>query len=189
MDRRRFLVSSLAGALASPQSALAQTRKTFTLGVLYPGALDERRLSAIRQGLSEGFGDDRRVVFQARSADGHAERLATMAAELVGASVGVIFAIAPAAISAVRATATRIPIVALDLETDPVAAGWIQSIARPGGNLTGIFFDAPEVAGKWIQLIRESVPARSRIAVLWDPATGPAQALAAEQAARMMFPE
>jgi putative ABC transport system substrate-binding protein len=71
----------------------------------------------------------------------------------------------------------------VDLESDPVAAGFVTSPARPGGNLTGLFLDVPELSGKWIELLREMVPRLSRIAVVWDPATPPNLLRGAEVAA------
>jgi putative ABC transport system substrate-binding protein len=77
-----------------------------------------------------------------------------------------------------------VPIIALDLESDPVASGFAQNIAKPGQNLTGLFLDAPTLCGKWLQLIDEVVPRVSRIAVLWDSTTGPYQLDAIKAAAR-----
>jgi len=85
--------------------------------------------------------------------------------------------------AAIRAT-TTIPIVGLDLESDPVANRWARSLARPGGNLTGIFLDLPELGGKQIELLKEAVPTLSRLAVLWDSTVGGVQFRATESAAR-----
>ena len=79
---------------------------------------------------------------------------------------------------------TSIPTVALDLETDPMAAGFVVTLARPGRNITGVFLDFPELSGKWLQLLKETVPRISRVALLWDQATGQVQVKAAEAAAR-----
>jgi putative ABC transport system substrate-binding protein len=94
---------------------------------------------------------------------------------LVKRNVRVLFAAGPVAVRYMRAATTTIPIVALDLESDPVNSGLVQSIARPGGNLTGLFFDFPEFSAKWLQLLAEAVPNLSRLAVLWDPTTAPVQ--------------
>ena len=77
-----------------------------------------------------------------------------------------------------------IPIVAIDLETDPVQAGWARSLARPGGNLTGTFLDNSALAGKWIELMRAAAPGVRRTGLLWDSTTGSAQLLAAKAAAQ-----
>jgi putative ABC transport system substrate-binding protein len=83
-----------------------------------------------------------------------------------------------------RRLTSTIPIVALDLESDPVGSGIVASLARPGGNVTGIFMDLPELAGKQIQLLREEVPTLSRLAVVWDERIGTPQLRAAQVAAR-----
>lgn len=86
--------------------------------------------------------------------------------------VDVIFAVSPAAVHAARSASRTIPIVALDLESDPVADGLINSLSRPGGQITGVFFDFPEFSKKWLELLKEAMPQLTKVAVLWDPATG-----------------
>jgi putative ABC transport system substrate-binding protein len=76
---------------------------------------------------------------------------------------------------AAKAATSAVPIVAIDLETDPVASGLVASLARPGGNITGLFLDQADMTGKWLQLLREVLPAAQRMAVLWDVNTGPWQ--------------
>jgi putative ABC transport system substrate-binding protein len=78
---------------------------------------------------------------------------------------------------------TTLPIIAIDLESDPVGAGFIASFARPGGNITGIFLDFPDFSKKWLELLKEAVPSASLISIFWDPASGPLQIRAAEAAA------
>jgi putative tryptophan/tyrosine transport system substrate-binding protein len=95
-----------------------------------------------------------------------------MAAELVSFGVDALHAASPAAVRAARDVTSSVPIVALDLETDPVGSGWVATLARPGGNVTGIFLDGPEFSAKCLQLLREAVPAITEVAILWDPATG-----------------
>src|SRR5260370_8366298 len=85
-------------------------------------------------------------------------------------------------VAAMRAT-TTIPIVGIELETDPVASGWVKSLARPGGNFTGLFLDLPELSGKQIELFKEAVPGLSNPGVLWDSAIGEVQLRAAQTAA------
>jgi putative ABC transport system substrate-binding protein len=126
------------------------------------------------------------VLLELRSSGGDVNRLAVLAAELMHARVEVILAIAPAAVRAAREATASMPIVAMDLETDPLKSGFVHSLARPGGNVNGIFFDAPEVAGKWMQLLRDVVPTLQHVALLWDPSTGLAQIQAAESAARSL---
>jgi putative tryptophan/tyrosine transport system substrate-binding protein len=77
-----------------------------------------------------------------------------------------------ASVKAAKAATRDLPIVAVDLESDPIASGFVASLAAPGGNITGLFLDLPDLAGKWLQLVREVVPDARRIAVLWDANTG-----------------
>ena len=91
------------------------------------------------------------------------------AGDLVRLKVNVIFAATPEAVAAARSATSSIPTVAVDLESDPVAMGYIKSLARPGGNLTGMFLDLPELSGKQVGLLKEIVPRLSRIAILWHP--------------------
>src|SRR5215831_2140371 len=83
-----------------------------------------------------------------------------------------------------RQATTTVPIVAEDLERDPVASGLVERYSHPGGNLTGVFLDVPEFSGKWLELLREVVPRLTRVAVLWDPATGPVHVRGLESAVR-----
>jgi len=109
-----------------------------------------------------------------------------MARELVERNVAVLVALSPAAVQAVRSLTTTIPIVAFDLETDPIGSGLVKSLARPGGNVTGVFFDFPEFSKKWLELMKETLPRLARIGVLWDPATGFTQLRAIEAVAAIM---
>jgi len=103
------------------------------------------------------------------------ETLPNLAADLVRRNVDVILVSGPAGIRAVRDATSTIPIVALDLESDPVEAGFARSFAQPGGNLTGCFLDQPGLTGKWLELIVEAIPGTRPIAVLVDMTTGPWQ--------------
>lgn len=96
-----------------------------------------------------------------------------LANDLVRAKVDAILAIAPAGVSAAAKATTFIPIVAVDLESDPIAQGFAVSLSAPRGNITGLFLDFPDLSGKWIQLLKEALPKLARAGVLWDPATGP----------------
>jgi putative ABC transport system substrate-binding protein len=95
--------------------------------------------------------------------------------------VNVIFAGIPEAVSAARDATTSIPIVEVDLESDPLAKGYVKSLARPGGNLTGIFLDFPELTGKQVGLLKAIVPGLSRLAVIGLPNLNAAQFAAAEK--------
>jgi putative tryptophan/tyrosine transport system substrate-binding protein len=109
-----------------------------------------------------------------------------VARTLVRDKVDVIHAIARVAIEAARKATATIPIVAHDYETDPIAAGFVATLARPGGNITGMFLDIPEISGKLLELLKTTLPGLRRIAVLWDPLTGKEQARAVERAAKAL---
>src|SRR5215831_19316744 len=112
--------------------------------------------------------------------------LSALAHELLQFQADVIVTSSPAATEAVRQATTTVPIVATDLERDPVASGLVERYNHPGGNLTGVFLDLPEFSGKWLELPREVVPGLTRVAVLWEPATGPVQVRGLESAARAL---
>lgn len=132
----------------------------------------------------QGWIEGQTVSFEYSSARTDPSRFAEAATELVRLKVDVIFAeSAPATRAAFAATRT-IPIVAVDLTNDPVAAGYAESYGRPGGNVTGIFLDAPEFASKWLELLQAIVPGLSRVAVLWDPSPGATHLQAVQSAAR-----
>ena len=103
--------------------------------------------------------------------------------------MNVIFAPTPEAVAAARNATNSIPIVALDLESDPLAMGYVKSIARPGGNVTGMFLDLPELSGKQVGLLKEIVPRLSRIAIFGIPGLNAAQFAAAETAVRALAVE
>ena len=111
---------------------------------------------------------------------------AKMARALVRDKVDVIHASGSVAIRAAQTATRTLPIVAHDYETDPVAAGFVATLARPGGNITGMFLDLPEISGKLLELLKTALPGLRRISVLWDPLTGKAQVIAVEQAARAL---
>ena len=191
MIARRTFLGGGAALLARPRRAGAQpATKMARVGVLRPAPEDarfRRDFEGFREALREGgFAEGQNVVLDYRMRPGPAETIEALAVELVQLPVDVLTAIAPAAVAAAAKATRSIAIVAIDLETDPIARGLAQSLARPGGNVTGVFLDFPDLSGKWLQMIREVVPGLSRVALLWDPATGPAQLKAAESAARAL---
>jgi putative ABC transport system substrate-binding protein len=168
-------------------SGVQPAAKVPRIGYLSAGTAATSTVEAFRQRLGElGYVDGRDIVLEERWAEGQLERLPVLAAELVHLRVQVIFAGGPAPLrAAMQATAT-IPIVAIDLETDPVAMGFVASLVRPGGNVTGVFLDLPELSGKQLELLREAVPGVARVAVLWDPTSAPFPLRALEAAARAL---
>jgi putative tryptophan/tyrosine transport system substrate-binding protein len=172
--RRREFITLLGGAAAVwPLVARAQPA-TPVIGFLHSASFDAfaERLRAFRQGLKEtGHVEAEDVVIEYRFAENQTDRLPMLANELVGRSVAAIVAAGGAEFAAKAATAT-IPIVFYVAE-DPVGTGLVASLARPGGNLTGVNFFASELAAKRLELLREFVPGAARVAVLVNP-TGPA---------------
>jgi putative ABC transport system substrate-binding protein len=171
MDRRRFLLTSLAGALAAPLAAGAQQgTKAARVGYLAGDLTGGPHLTeAFRQGLRDlGYVEGRNVVIEYRDAEGKLERLPALAAELVALKVDVIFAVGTLhALAAKQATKT-IPIV-FAAATDPVTDGLVTSLARPGGTVTGLSILAPELVSKRLEQLKQAVPGVSRVAVLWHP--------------------
>jgi putative ABC transport system substrate-binding protein len=129
--------------------------------------LGEERERLINEGITSELATEK-VTLVVRSAEGDSQLLAKYADEFVQSRVDVILAVASGSLEAARRATQTIPIVALDLESDPIATGAAQSLNRPGGNVTGAFFDAPEIASKWIQIMRELVPQISRAGLLYD---------------------
>jgi len=174
--RRREFIAVLGGAAAWPTTTHAQGVPV--IGFLHPGFPDmgAPTFKALSDGLSDaGYIDGRNVKIEARWAGGKPETLAQLAQELIQLRPAVLVPTARPSIEAARAATTSVPIVANDLESDPVASGYVVSLAHPGGNLTGFFLDAPALCGKWLQQIREIVPDVKKIVVLWDSTTGPYQ--------------
>jgi len=172
-----LLLASLLGLAAMLPAAHAQHPTNIPrVGFFRPAPPSPeaaRILEAFKQGLREqGYVDGQTVAVEVRYPATTADRLSDIALELVRLKPSAIFAAASSGIDAVRNATSTIPIVALDLETDPLASGIVASLDRPGGNVTGIFLDFPELGGKWLELVKEVAPKVSRVAVLWDPATG-----------------
>jgi putative tryptophan/tyrosine transport system substrate-binding protein len=176
MNRRSF--GRLAtGAALWPAAARAQRNpESPKVGML--SNAKERSASAVDvvvDGLrASGFAPSQ-VELVLRYTEGDPGNVAPMVAEIIGKKVSVFVAAGPANLRAAREATSTVPIVAYDFETDPVAAGYAANIARPGGNVTGVFLDLPEFSGKWIELLRECMPRLSRVALVWDPSVGRVQ--------------
>jgi putative ABC transport system substrate-binding protein len=170
--RRRDFVRLLGSAAAAwPLAARGQQAKFARIGVLVLTSADAQALgSALRGGLRElGYFEGQNFAFEFRSADGNADRLPELAAELVGLPVDVIVATFTPCVLAAKQATTTIPIV-MAAVADPVGAGLVQSLARPGGNVTGFSNMAAETAGKSVELLRDTLPSLRRVAVLANPA-------------------
>ena len=142
---------------------------------------------AFKQGLGElGYTEGRNVVVEYRHADGRPERLSELAADLVRLNVAVLVVRGAAALSAAKDATSHIPTVAVDLESDPVAMGFVRNLAQPGGNITGVFLDLPELSGKQLQLLKEVIRPISRVAILGDPVLNAPQFQATAGAARAL---
>ena len=154
--------------------------------ILSKAALEQTSNQAFTQELVQrGWVPGNNLVLEYQFPRGGDMRFNEGAEELVRLKVDVIMAFSAPAARAAYAATTRIPIVVQDYTNDPVAAGYAESYSRPGKNLTGVFLDAPEFAGKWIELLRAIVPGLKRVAVLWDPAPGATHLRAVQDAARL----
>jgi putative ABC transport system substrate-binding protein len=188
--RRREFITLLGGMTAWPIAAQAQqTTKVRIIGFLYPGtaAAAPPRITAFLAGLrAGGFREPEDVELVAKVTGGNAALLDPMAADLVKRKVDLILAVSPTAVRAARSATATIPIVASDLESDPVDSGFVASVTRPGGNISGVFLDFPDFSKKWLELLKETVPQLTSVGVFWDPATGTTKLRAVETAAHTL---
>jgi putative tryptophan/tyrosine transport system substrate-binding protein len=181
MRKNIFCVALCAMLFALCFSAEAQQPKKVPLiGYLTAGSLSaiSTRIEAFRQGLRElEYVEGKNVIIERRSVEGKADRLPGLAAELVRLKVDVIVTAGPQATHAAKQATVTIPIV-MTFDSDPVGSGSVASLARPGGNITGLSTLAPEISGKQLELLKEIVPKLSRVAVLGSSTTpGNAQSL------------
>ena len=172
--RRRFLIALGAGVLAVPRGSLAQQQsKVARIGFLFyasrQSSLDTGRYDAFIQGMSElGYVEGKNFIIEARFADGKPERLSALAAELVRLKVDVIVATGTPVYRTLKHATTTIPVV-ITLTFDPVGDGWAASMARPGGNMTGLAISAADLGPKLLELLKAAAPKVSRVAVLLQP--------------------
>ena len=172
-----ILVAVVLLALAVTAEA-QQATKTPQIGYLEGGPLSAHtsRMEAFRQGLRElGYEEGKNILIEWRFGDGKVDRLSALATELVGLKVAVIVTGGTGPTRAAKEATSTIPIV-MAQDNDPVASGVVASLARPGGNITGLSNFAPELSGKRLEILREVVPKLSRVAVLGS-STGPSNAL------------
>ena len=173
IDRRRFLLTSLASAVAVPPAAEAQqATKVWRIGYLeYSYPTHARDLEAFRQRLREfGYVEGKNLVIESRVADSSFEQLRPLAAQLVALKVDVIAASGNATILALMQATKTIPIVMIS-SGDPVGAGLVSSLAHPGGNVTGLANLGEGLSAKWLELLTQPVPGIARVGVLMVPNT------------------
>lgn len=186
MRRREFIGllggSTVAWPVVTRAQSLGSSRK---IGYLHPYQIDPGSFigSVLGQRWRElGYVEGETVLL--RSAQGDIARMPGLIAELVGLGVGVLVVVGLAAVKAALSATPAMPVVAIDLETDPVSAGLVGSWARPGGNLTGLFLDQASLTGKWLELLRQVKPGLKNVGLAWDPSTRSDQLEAAQNAAR-----
>jgi putative ABC transport system substrate-binding protein len=171
MERRTFLGMIAGGLLAAPLAARAQSAtKIPRVGVLLFGTPDtDPSLKSFLAGLRDlGHVEGKTIALEFHYAGGKPERLPDLARDLVGTKPDVIFALGGDVAPFVRTATTTIPIV-VAVSNDPVQSGLVATLARPGGNLTGVTFVSSDLVAKRMQLLKEIVPAISRVGVLWNP--------------------
>ncbi len=168
---RRSLLRVIGCTLATvPSAARLQHQRVFRIGYLTPTAPQDVGYLAFRHALTDlGYFVGRNAILEERFADARVERLPAMAADLVASGVDVIVAASPVAIRAARGATTTIPIVMAFSSDDPVKSGFAESLARPGGNTTGLTTVNLDLAPKWTELLRDLVPALRTLAVLRSP--------------------
>jgi putative tryptophan/tyrosine transport system substrate-binding protein len=184
MRRRELVLGLSAAALAPPLRARAQQRVISQVGVLWPGASPPAapRMEAFRQALDLlGFSEGRNLAIQLRYAKGGLRQLQELAGELVGQKVDVITTFGDLAPRIVQQATREIPIVAIS--DDLLGAGLVTSLSKPSGNTTGLTILSPELSAKRLEVLREMVPALSRVAALSDPTSGASQEEATRRAA------
>jgi putative tryptophan/tyrosine transport system substrate-binding protein len=173
MRRREFIALVGGAAAAWPFATSAQQAKVPRIGYLVTGSLQSAEgglfVDAFRQGLHErGYVEGQNIVIEFRAADGEIERFPALASELVRLKVDVILAPNTPVARAVQQATTMIPIV-VPVMGDPVRDGFVASLARPGGNITGLTFLGPELVPKRLALLKQALPTVSRVAALWHP--------------------
>jgi putative ABC transport system substrate-binding protein len=171
--RRREFLGAAGGAAIWPLTAWAQQPKIFRLGYLDPGVRSDPPVQNLRRQFLLGLRDlgaieGRDFIMEDRNADGHLERLQPLASDLASLPVDILVAAGgEASICAAMQATDQIPIV-MTISADPIGSGIIASLARPGGNVTGMSALASEMAGKRIELLKEVLPGVLRVAVLWN---------------------
>jgi putative ABC transport system substrate-binding protein len=181
------VILTLALTPVTPAAQAPQPTRVFRIVELNPTPVPQEQQRVFRQALRElGYVQGENILIEDRFAAGSEERLREYAAEAARLKADVIVAISSFAVRATATATKTIPVVALDVESDPVASGFVASLGRPSGNITGVFLDLPELNGKLLEFLREAIPGITRIAVLRDATLNQAPIRAAEVAARAL---
>lgn len=189
MIRRLFVLAIAFGlAILATIGSAQQPEKVPVVGILVPSiGPDHPLIVTLRKRLRElGYVDGQNIRFEFRGAQGQVNRLPRLAEELVRLKVDVIFTAVEPAIWAVKKATSTIPIAMIAYSDDPTASGLIDSLSRPGGNITGIFTRQPELSAKRLELLKEALPGLSRVAVFWDAFSSRREREEVERAARAL---
>lgn len=176
----------LAGLIAAPATARAQTRPDGKkIGFIYIGtqSMMDARVDILLAGVRASGQSLSREEVVVRAIDGNVDNLGAALKEVFSQNISAFVAGGPAALRLAQQMTKTVPILAYDFETDPVADKYAESVARPGGNVSGVFLDLPSFTGKWLELLRECMPQLARVGLIWDPTTGRVQADALTKAA------
>jgi putative tryptophan/tyrosine transport system substrate-binding protein len=183
--RRREFIALVGASVAWPVAARGQQTAMPVVAFVAPWPWVPHVRAAFVQGLAEeGYVEGKNLALDVRVTS--FDLLAEAMRETVRRNVNVIFAPTPEAIVPAMKATNSIPIVAVDLESDPLAKGYVKSLARPGGNMTGMFLDLPELSGKQVGLLKEIVPRLSRLAIFGIPGLNAAQFAATETVVRTL---
>jgi putative ABC transport system substrate-binding protein len=186
---RRVFIGAVVGSLVTPRRvSSAADAKRARIGILSAGTgVMTHVFTQFREQLAQhGYAEGQNVVIESHFAKDRIDQLPGLAAQLLRWGPDVIVAIGPYVVSVAKTATTTIPIVAIDFESDPVVAGFVASLGRPGRNITGTFLDQAELTGKWLDLLKELIRDLSRVAVVWDSSTPQYQLTAIKTAATSM---
>jgi putative ABC transport system substrate-binding protein len=170
IDRRRFISGVALGFVGVPFAQAQQAAKTYRIGYLAAGArpADNAPPASLRHELEQlGYREGKNVIYAGRWAESRKERLPGLAAELVALQIDVLITLGSPATAAAKQSTSTVPVV-MALSGDPVGVGLIESLARPGGNVTGMTDNATALSAKRLEILKEAIPTASHIAVLWN---------------------
>jgi ABC-type uncharacterized transport system substrate-binding protein len=186
MKRREFIIALTAAAIVPSLSHAQKPRQVRHIGILLFSQQDRVVIEpCLRELQTLGYVDGKTVAIEYKDAEGNYERLPGLAAELVSLGPDVIFSFGGEQAPIMKAATASIPIVVV-VSNDPVASGLVVSLARPGGNVTGVTYVHDQLAGKTIELLKEAAPWVSRVAMLWNPNHADAEFRETQRAAPML---